>query len=73
MGCGMWDKLFRLRSNRVLYGAPKAYTGIGRPRVHGNKFKLNDPSTWWISDQLVEIKDSKLGWLRLHLWCHLHD
>jgi hypothetical protein len=37
------DKLFRLRSNRVLYGAPVAYTGIGRPRVHEDKFKLNGP------------------------------
>ena len=66
------DKLFRLRSNRVLYGAPKAYTGIGRPRVHGDKFKLNEPSNWWIPDQLVEVKDPRLGWLRLRLWCNLH-
>jgi hypothetical protein len=36
------DKLLRLRSNRGLYGAPNAYTGIGRPRIHGDKFKLND-------------------------------
>ena len=35
------DKLFRLRSNRVLYSAPPPYTGIGRPHVHGDKFKLN--------------------------------
>ena len=33
------DKLMRLRSNRLLYGAPPPYTGIGRPRVHGDKFK----------------------------------
>lgn len=33
------DKLFRLLEHRVLYGAPNAYTGIGRPRVHGDKFK----------------------------------
>ena len=66
------DKLFRLLEHRVLYGVPRAYTGIGRPRVHGEKFKLNDPSTWWIPDQLVEVKDPKLGWLRLRLWHHLH-
>lgn len=40
------DKLMRLRSNRVLYGAPPPYTGFGRPRVHGDKFKLNDSTTW---------------------------
>ncbi len=33
------DKLMRSRSNRVLYGAPPPYKGIGRPRIHGNKFK----------------------------------
>ena len=66
------DKLFRLRSNRLLYGEPSAYTGIGRPRVHGDKFKLNDPETWWTPEQLVEVKDPKLGLLRLRLWHNLH-
>uniref|UniRef100_UPI0039C70839 transposase n=1 Tax=Scytonema sp. PCC 10023 TaxID=1680591 RepID=UPI0039C70839 len=66
------DKLFRLRSNRLLYGKPVAYTGIGRPRIHGDKFKLNDPQTWWTPDQLVEVKDLKLGLLRLRLWRNLH-
>lgn len=66
------DKLFRLRSNRVLYGVPNAYTGIGRPRIHGDKFKLNDSLTWWMPDQMVEVNEPKLGQLRLRLWCHLH-
>ena len=39
------DKLIRLRSNRVLYGSTSAYAGAGRPRVHGNKFKLTDRRT----------------------------
>ncbi|AFY89394.1 NF041680 family putative transposase [Chroococcidiopsis thermalis] len=66
------DKLFRLRSNRLLYGEPGAYTGVGRPRIHGAKFKLNDSETWWRADQFVEVKDPKLGWLRLCLWLNLH-
>ena len=66
------DKLMRLRSNRLLYGAPPPYTGIGRPRVHGNKFKLNEPTTWWTPDKMLEIPDPKLGRLRLRLWCNLH-
>lgn len=66
------DKLFRLRSNRLLYGEPRAYTGIGRPRIHGDKFKLNDPQTWWTPDQLVEVKEPKLGLIRLRLWRNLH-
>jgi hypothetical protein len=66
------DKLMRLRPNRVLYGAPKAYTGFGRPRVHGDKFKLNDSTTWWLPDQTIEVNHPKLGQLRLRLWCALH-
>jgi hypothetical protein len=37
------DKLMRLRSNLCLWTAPTAYSGRGRPRTHGCKFKLNDP------------------------------
>ncbi len=66
------DKLFRLRSNRLLYGSPPPYTGIGRPRVHGDKFKLNDPTTWWTPNHMLEVNDPKLGQLRLHLWQNLH-
>ncbi len=66
------DKLMRSRSNRVLYGAAPPYTGIGRPRVHGNKFKLNDPTTWWNPNQILEVLDSKMGRLRLSWWCNLH-
>lgn len=66
------DKLMRLRSNRVLYGAPPPYTGFGRPRVHGDKFKLNDPTTWWTPDQMMAVNHPKLGRLCLRLWSHLH-
>ena len=62
----------RLRSNCLLYGAPLPYTGIGRPRVHGDKFKLNDPTTWWTPDKVLEILDPKLGRIRLRLWYNLH-
>ena len=39
------DKLIRVRPNRVLYAAPPEYAGRGRPRKHGEKFKLNDEQT----------------------------
>jgi hypothetical protein len=38
------DKVMRLRPNRCLYGPPPPYSGIGRPQVHGAKFKLKDPA-----------------------------
>lgn len=44
------DKLIRVRPNRVLYAAAPDYAGKGRPRKHGNKFKLNDEQTWWQPD-----------------------
>jgi hypothetical protein len=36
------DKLMRLRSNLCLWAEPPQYSGRGKPRVHGDKFKLND-------------------------------
>jgi hypothetical protein len=66
------DKLMRSRSNRVLYSAPPPYEGVGRPRIHGNKFKLNDPTTWWTPNQVLDVLDPKLGQLRIHLWHNLH-
>ncbi len=66
------DKLMRLRSNRVLYGVPKAYTGLGRPCVHGDKFKLNDPTTWKTPDQRMQVNHPKWGGLCLRLWSALH-
>ncbi len=66
------DKLMRSRSHRVLYGAPPPDKGIGRPRIHGNKFQLNDPTTWWSPNEVLDILDPKLGQLHIHLWHDLH-
>ncbi len=55
------DKLMRVRSNRLFYGAPPIYQGHGRPRIHGDKFKLNDSTTWWTPDQKLEVNDLKMG------------
>lgn len=66
------DKLIRLRSNRVLYGAPPPYTGIGRPRKHGDKFKLNEPTSWWQPEEEQRVEDETWGQLRLQIWHGLH-
>ncbi len=36
----------RLRSPRNVYRKAPPYSGFGRPRVHGDVFKLHDATTW---------------------------
>ena len=66
------DRLMRLRSNRVLYGPPPEYCGRGRPRKHGEKFKLHEPTTWWHPNEETDVVDDKLGHLRIRRWGELH-
>ena len=61
-----------MRSNLCLWGAPPPYSGKGRPRKHGIKFKLNQPSTWDEATQSLEVNDLKLGRVRVSLWENLH-
>ena len=71
-GASEADKLMRIRSNRCLWSAPEAYTGRGRPKVHGNQFKLNDTKTWWEPEQTWESQQPKLETLRVRKWDNLH-
>ena len=66
------DKVMRLRSNLCLWLSPPEYTGRGRPKVHGDQFKLNNPNTWDEVAQSIEEDDPKLGRLRIRLWHNLH-
>jgi hypothetical protein len=66
------SKLMRIRSNFCLWSKPLTYSGKGRPKKHGQKFKVNDPTTWWSANQTVEIDDPKLGSLRIQKWNDLH-
>ncbi|MEG4330123.1 transposase, partial [Microcoleus sp. herbarium5] len=67
------DCLMRVRKNGCLWSAPPAYSGRGRPRKHGQKMRLNDPSTWLIADNVIEIDEhSQLGQVRVSQWLDLH-
>jgi hypothetical protein len=66
------DKLIRLRSNLCLWTAPPAYSGKGRPRLHGDKFKLNDATTWTPAIETIELDHPQLGLLKISLWNDLH-
>lgn len=63
--------LVRLACNRVLYGPPPAVNGPrrrGRPRVHGDKFRLKTPpaperqTTWTFGKAIVRLS----AWTQLH-------
>jgi len=62
----------RLRSNLCLWGEPEAYSGKGRPKKHGAKFQLNQPTTWGEVASVLEENDPKLGRVRVSLWKNLH-
>lgn len=66
------DKVMRLRSNLCLWGTPPEYSGRGKPRVHGHKFKLNDSTTWEEPSQTILEEDTQIGSVRIRLWHSLH-
>jgi hypothetical protein len=41
-------------------------------RKHGDKFKLNDASTWNEATQSIEVNHAKLGRIKVSLWSKLH-
>ncbi|MEG4506088.1 transposase [Microcoleus sp. F6_B4] len=67
------DCLMRVRKNACLWSAPPAYSGRGRPRKHGQKRRLNDPTTWLQADTEIEIDEHpNLGKVRVRQWIDLH-
>ncbi|MDJ0590981.1 MAG: transposase [Pleurocapsa sp. MO_226.B13] len=66
------SKLMRIRSNCCFWSKPDGYSGKGRPRKHDQKFKVNDPTTWWKANETIEIEDPKLGKLKISQGQELH-
>ncbi|MDJ0516361.1 MAG: hypothetical protein QNJ74_08915 [Trichodesmium sp. MO_231.B1] len=66
------DCLITIGSNCCLYGEPGEYSGRGRPRKHGDKFKLQERSTWWNATETVELDEDKLGKIKVRKWSQLH-
>ncbi|MDM9384621.1 hypothetical protein QUB80_28540 [Chlorogloeopsis sp. ULAP01] len=64
--------MLRLASNRCVWGTPSADKGRGAPCKHGHKFKLNDPQTWPIAREALEIEDPKIGRVKLMHWSEFH-
>jgi hypothetical protein len=54
------SKLIRVRSNLCFYGTPEPYSGRGRPKKHGAKWKLNECSNFKCADEVLEMEDSSM-------------
>jgi len=68
--CGV---LVCLRCDRVLYGKPGAYSGHGRPRVHGDRFAFKEPETRGQPDAEMRLEDERWGKVRLQLSSRWHS
>ncbi|MDJ0842943.1 transposase [Crocosphaera sp.] len=66
------DFLMRLSPNRCIYAEPPKYQGKGRPRKHGQKIKLSDPTTWGIPVESIEINDPTWGRVEITRWSKFH-
>ncbi len=67
--CGL---LVRLRCDRILYGPAPAYSGRGRPPIHGQRFAFKDADTWHDPVASVELNTDDWGQVRLRRWDQLH-
>jgi len=50
--------------------APPPYSGKGRPKLHGDKFKLSDSSTW--SEPVAILVEDQSGQVKIQQWLGLH-
>jgi hypothetical protein len=66
------DLLVRLRTNRRFYRDPGPYPGYGRPRKHGDVFKLPDPTTHGTPDRSAVLDDPVHGQVQVDGWEQLH-
>jgi hypothetical protein len=66
--------LVRLHSNRVFYAAPEEVEPrpVGRPRRHGDKFDLKDPSSWPKPTGEYRCESEDYGEVRVRAWSGLH-
>jgi hypothetical protein len=66
--------LVRLRSDRCFYAAPppRPPGATGRPRRHGAKFALADPTTWPAPTATLSCQDEQYGSVTVAAWAGLH-
>jgi hypothetical protein len=66
------DLLVRLIKSRVLYRAPKRHAGPGRPRLHGEPFRLADERTHGEPQRSTRLDHPLYGAVQIDVWADLH-
>ena len=66
--------LVRLHTKRVFYASPEEVEPrpVGRPRRHGEKFDLKDPSSWPKPASEYRCESEDYGEVRVRAWSGLH-
>jgi hypothetical protein len=66
------DLLVRLIKSRVIYRTPERRPGRGRPRLHGEPFRLADPSTHGPPQFTRQLDHPAYGAVTIDVWTDLH-
>ena len=68
------EVLVRIRNDRVFYPdpAPRGPGERGRPRRHGDRFALADPTSWTKPDRQLTANDRRCGTVSVQAWHGLH-
>jgi hypothetical protein len=66
------DLLVRLIKSRVLYRAPTRSAGPGRPRLHGEPFRLADERTHRHPQRSTHLDHPLYGTVQVDVWTELH-
>jgi len=66
------DLLVRLAKHRVVYRAPERHPGRGRPRLHGEPFRLADETTHGQPQRSTQLSHAAYGEVRIDAWTDLH-
>jgi hypothetical protein len=66
------DLLVRLINSRVVYRTPQHRPGRGRPRLHGEPFRLVDEGTHGEPQQATRLDHPLYGTVQIDAWTDLH-
>ena len=66
------DLLVRLAKKRVVYRTPERQPGRGRPRLHGERFRLADETTYGEPQASTHLDHPAYGLVTIDVWTELH-